>query len=44
MSGENLEKEKDCISRCQEEFIDCIEFDRSECVSNFEECTGSCER
>ena len=44
MSGENLEKEKDCITKCNEEFIDCVEYDRSDCVANFKDCTGACER
>jgi hypothetical protein len=44
MSGENVEREKDCISRCQEEFIDCVEYDHSDCVPNFKDCTGTCER
>jgi hypothetical protein len=44
MPGENIEKEKDCISKCQEQFIDCVEFDRSECVADFQDCSGACER
>jgi hypothetical protein len=44
MSGENIENEKDCISQCLEEFMDCVEFDRPECVVAFQDCSGSCER
>ena len=44
MSGEDLEKEKDCISKCQEDFLDCVEYDRSDCVLNFKDCTSACER
>ena len=44
MSEENKEKEKDCISKCQEEFMDCVEYDRSECVADFQDCSGTCER
>jgi len=44
MSGENPEKEKDCVSRCQEEFIDCVEYDRSDCTTNFNDWTGTCKR
>lgn len=44
MSGENIEKEKDCISKCLEQFMDCVEFDRSECVADFQDCSGTCER
>jgi hypothetical protein len=44
MSGENVEKEKDCITRCQEEFLDCVEYNRSDCAVIFNDCTGACER
>jgi hypothetical protein len=44
MPIENIDKEKDCISRCQEEFIDCVEDDHSDCVSIFKDCSGTCER
>ena len=43
ISGANVEQEKDCISRCQEEFIDCAEYDHSDCIANFKECAGACE-
>lgn len=44
MPGENVEKEKDCISRCQEEFIECVAEDHADCVPDFTDCTGACER
>ena len=43
MSGDNIEKEKDCISECQEQFMDCVEYERRECVADFQDCSGTCE-
>jgi len=43
MSGKDIENEKDCISQCQEQFMDCVEYDRSECVADFQDCSSACE-
>ena len=32
------------IGWCQEEFIDGVEYDHSDCVPNFKDGTGTCER
>ena len=42
MSGEKMEQDKDCIKRCQQEFIDCVDDDHADCVPNLKDCTGAC--
>jgi hypothetical protein len=43
MFNDSHESEKDCITKCDEEFIDCAEHNRSNCLETFKECSSVCE-
>ena len=36
--------EKDCISKCDEAFVDCVERSRTDCLESFNKCSTTCQR
>ena len=43
MKDENKEYEKDCITKCGEEFIECVENSGLNCQDIFNECSSVCK-
>lgn len=45
MAEEHLKEENShCVSRCDEEFVECIDHYGLNCLHDFNQCASSCDR